>query len=139
MNSEIIYDEFTSPEKINNWVNDKTYKMIPSILDSIPEDFVLGLANAIAIDVDWANDFECTSTRSKEFTKEDGSKIDVSMMHQGDTYAKYFDTEQKYYNYLNKCNLKTLQKELNFQVSINKKEERKDPEYYDTISYNYYG
>jgi hypothetical protein len=28
---------------------------------------------------------------------------------------------------------------LTFQVSLNKKEERKDPEYYDTISYNYYG
>lgn len=52
---------------------------------------------------------------------------------------KYFDEEKKYYNYLNKCNLKTLQKELAFQVSLNKKEERKDPEYYDTISYNYYG
>lgn len=52
---------------------------------------------------------------------------------------KYFDTEKKYYNYLNKCDLKTLQKELAFQVSYTKKEERKDPEYYDTISYNYYG
>ena len=51
---------------------------------------------------------------------------------------KYFDNDKKYFEYLNKCDLKTLQKELAFQVSWTKKEERKDPEYYETIWYNYY-
>lgn len=92
-NSEILYDDFNTPKLINNWVNEHTDKMIPKILDTIDKDFVLGLANAIAIDVDWTNSFECIGTRSEEFTKIDGSNVNVEMMHQ--TYkhhdAKYFN------------------------------------------------
>ena len=69
--------------------------MIPKILDEISADFVMGLANAVAIDVEWESQFECVNTRSEEFTKSDGKKIDVEMMHK--TYeggnTKYFETE----------------------------------------------
>ena len=52
---------------------------------------------------------------------------------------KYFDSEKKYFNYLNTCNLATLLKELYFGVSYNKKQERKYwSEYYETIWKNYY-
>lgn len=54
------------------------------------------------------------------------------------TCKKYFDNEKKFFNYLKTCNLKELQQELYFQVSYNKKQERKDPEYYETIAMNYY-
>lgn len=92
-NSEIIYDEFNTPKLINDWVNEHTDKMIPKILDNIDRDFVLGLANAIAIDVNWSNQFECVSTRSEKFTKIDGSIIDVEMMHNSYDHGntKYFD------------------------------------------------
>ena len=53
-------------------------------------------------------------------------------------FNKYFDDENEYFKYLNTCNLSELKKELYFQVSYNKKRERKDPEYYDTIAMNYY-
>ena len=91
--SEILYDEFKTPKVINNWVNKNTSGMIPKILDTIDKDFVLGLANAIAIDVNWANSFECIGTRSEEFTKADNSKINVEMMHQTYKYdgTKYLD------------------------------------------------
>ena len=79
--SEIIYDKFKTPDVINNWVNTKTDGMIEKILDRIEENFTLGLANAIAIDVDWASEFECQDTKKQEFTKIDGKKINVEMMH----------------------------------------------------------
>ena len=50
--SDIIFDKFNGPEVINNWINDKTYKMIPKAVDSISPDFVMAIANAIAIDVE---------------------------------------------------------------------------------------
>jgi len=93
--AEVLYDAFTTPKVINDWVKENTKGMIDKILDDISADFVLGLANAVAIDVQWETKFECERTRSGEFTKADGTKIDVEMMH--DTYTtdkyKYFETE----------------------------------------------
>ncbi len=94
-NAEILYDEFKSPKVINDWVSDKTYKMIDKILNKMDDDFVLGLANALAIDVEWENEFECISTVSGEFTKENGKKVNVEMMHnsaKSDVY-KYFSLD----------------------------------------------
>lgn len=92
---EILYDEYRTPKVINDWVNKETYGMIPTLIEHMDPNFALGIANAMAIDVDWANSFKCDFTGSEEFTKEDESKINVSMMHQNDVYAKYFDTEQE--------------------------------------------
>ena len=80
-NSEILYDEFKTPAVINDWVNNKTNGMIDKILDEIDKDFILGLANAIAIDVKWDEPFECINTTSEEFKKDNGDKIKVEMMH----------------------------------------------------------
>ncbi len=79
-NADVVYDDFNTPDKINNWVNDKTYKMIPKILNDIPKDFVLGLANAVAIDVEWKYRFECNNTTGEDFTNKDSVKK-VEMMH----------------------------------------------------------
>ena len=79
-NSEILYDSFKTPNIINNWVNKKTDGMIEKVIDHIDKDFVLGLANALAIDVKWDNEFLCESTTSKEFTKYNNDKVNVEMM-----------------------------------------------------------
>ena len=88
-NSEILYDEFKTPKVINDWVNDKTNGMIPSILNNIDDSFALGLANALAIDVEWYNPFDCNQTVSQGFTKLDGKTIPVEMMHKTLKYDSY--------------------------------------------------
>ena len=96
--AELIFDPFNSPDKINSWVNEHTNGMIPSILEDIGDDFVMGIANAIAIDVDWLYQFECQNTNSGDFTKTDGKKMSVEMMHA--TYdgskadVKYFEIDE---------------------------------------------
>ncbi|MBO4601050.1 MAG: hypothetical protein J5634_02315 [Bacilli bacterium] len=80
-NSEVLYDKFKNPDVINNWVDKNTDGMIKKVVDYIDSDFVLGLANAIAIDVKWYTKFDCMSTLKNEFTKENGDKINVEMMH----------------------------------------------------------
>ena len=95
-NSEVIYDKFEVPDKINDWVNEKTNNMIPKILDNISKEFVLGLANALAIDVEWNEEFECNKTKEREFTLVDNSTMKVEMMNKafyGD--AKYFSDDKK--------------------------------------------
>lgn len=95
--SEILYDEFKTPDIINNWVNNKTNGMIEKILDDISLDFILGLANAVAIDAKWSSSFECNNTTSEKFVTATGRKINVEMMHQSYLYnAKYLvDDELK--------------------------------------------
>ena len=94
--SEILYDDFDSPKVINDWVNAKTQGMIKEILKEMDEDFVLGLANALAIDVEWDSPFECTATTSQKFTKVDGKMMDVEMMHKTFEYGdvKYIKNKE---------------------------------------------
>lgn len=80
-NSEIIYDDFKSPKLINDWVNNKTNGMIPKVFDSLSPNFAMALANAVAIDMEWKYKFDCHATVPKEFTKLDGTKKEVAMMH----------------------------------------------------------
>lgn len=88
-NSEILYDEFRTPKVINDWVSKNTYGMINKLLDKVDSNFALGLANALAIDVEWDAPFDCNGTMSQKFTKSDGKKMDVEMMHRTLKYGTY--------------------------------------------------
>lgn len=89
--SQILYDEFVTPDVINDWANKETYGMIPKVMEEISDNFLFGLGNATAIDVEWLSKFKCSSTELEKFNKYDGSKIDVAMMHQ------YFESVASYY------------------------------------------
>lgn len=95
-NSEIVTAPFKGPVLINNWVNEHTYGMIPKILNEISPDFVLGLANAIAIDVEWRNKFLCSDTKSQEFTLNNNQKINAVMMHEELSDIAYFENDNAY-------------------------------------------
>ena len=88
-NSEILYDEFTTPKVINDWVNDKTDGMIKEVLSNMNPNFILGLANALAIDVEWVSPFDCNNTQKEKFTKLDGTRYDTEMMHRTLKYDSY--------------------------------------------------
>ena len=85
--SDLIIDKFITPDKANEWIKEKTFNMIKNPIKNLSSNFVLGLANAIAIDLEWKNKFECTKTSSEDFTKVDGTKIKTAMMHsENDVY-----------------------------------------------------
>ena len=89
--SDVLFDDYETPDVINNWVKEKTYNMIPSIIDRLNDSFVLGIANAIAIDVEWERKFECQSTRSEDFTLKDKTKMKTAMMHSSNDVV-YFES-----------------------------------------------
>lgn len=90
--SDVMFDPFETPDKANEWISKKTFKMIKDPIDEISEDFVLGLANTIAIDVEWRNKFECHDTSKKEFTKVNGKKMDTAMM-KGENDVYYIESD----------------------------------------------
>ena len=59
--AEILYDEFSSAQPMNNWVKQKTFNLIDNFFkddDVAQEDFIL--TNALAIDMNWNNQIHCT-------------------------------------------------------------------------------
>lgn len=95
-NSDILIDKFKTPDVINNWVNKNTDGMINKVLDNMTDDFVLGLANAIAIDVKWQDEFECVSTTEEKFTNSNNKDIKAQMMHNSYSYEdiKYIKSDK---------------------------------------------
>ena len=60
-NASTIYDEFNNASTLNDWVYTNTLKLIPEILDdSDVTDLVFILANTVAIDMNWVNNFQCS-------------------------------------------------------------------------------
>ena len=94
--SEIIYDEFKTPKVINDWVNKKTNGMIDKVLDKMDENSVMGIASALALDIEWLDKFNCSDTKKEEFTKIDNSKINTVMMRQTyESNAKYIKGDKE--------------------------------------------
>ena len=66
---------------INDWANDHTNGMIPTILDNIDENMATYLLNAIYFKADWASKFEAKNTKEESFTATNGT-IKLPLMHQ---------------------------------------------------------
>ena len=66
---------------INDWVSDKTDKMIPEILETIPDEAVMYLANALAFDAEWAEKYFDYQVYDDDFTTSDGRKETKKYLH----------------------------------------------------------
>ncbi len=82
-NAELQYDSFKNAKNINKWINDTTFgiisKMVPSSVVS-DENTKMILVNALAIDMEWEEQFEDKNTGGKEFTLNDGTTMNASTM-----------------------------------------------------------
>ncbi len=90
--SEIIYDSFANTDKMNDWVKEKTFNLISDIGANISSDTEMILSNALAIQMDWKEEFADEDTDGRTFYKQDGTEITATTMHQT-TFSK----EIKYY------------------------------------------
>lgn len=84
-NAEVKSLDFTSasaPNTINDWVKDKTQQKITKIIDSIPDNMVMYLINALYFKGSWQQKFDTNNTQDESFTLSNGSKKTVKMMNQ---------------------------------------------------------
>jgi serine protease inhibitor len=93
-NAEIYRAAFDSStlDAINAWVSEHTDKMIPTILQELPESAMLCLVNAVAFNAKWAEPYEETDVSDADFTKADGTKETVKMMYSAENV--YLDDGQ---------------------------------------------
>ena len=79
--------DFSSPNTvnhINDWCNEKTQGMIPSIIETIDPDAVSYLLNAIYFKADWTSKFDPQNTKEEDFYSDNPEKVLhlCPMMHQ---------------------------------------------------------
>ena len=82
-NAEVFIDAFKSADKINKWIEDKTFGIIKNMLsdDIVTDpDVKVILVNALAIDMKWKYEFLNENTSKANF-KVDEKVLDVAMMH----------------------------------------------------------
>ena len=69
---------------INNWVSDKTNRLIPSIISPpISTETIMYLINAIYFKGEWTTEFKQENTQEKDFYALDGKTDKVQMMFRG--------------------------------------------------------
>src|SRR5258706_13997541 len=89
--------DFTNPsakEVINAWVEDKTNHRIKNLIESISNDDVMFLINAIYFKGEWTNQFDKSLTKKDDFIKEDGSIEQVDMMYSKVVKLSFFMNNQ---------------------------------------------
>lgn len=87
--------DFSSPTTlgyINDWCNQQTRGMIPSILDKVNPDAVSYLLNAIYFKAGWSSKFDPKETKTEDFSTEGGNTIQVPLMHQN-VLTKYMKND----------------------------------------------
>ncbi len=92
---EAVSLDFTSQaavDFINGWCSEKTEGMIPSIIskDNL-EASLLVLLNTVYFNAPWTHPFDEAETIEMNFTREDGVKVTLPMMHRED--AVYLGSE----------------------------------------------
>ncbi len=83
-NADIEQDSFKNAENVNNWIADKTFDQIKNMVSdddaSNPASQVF-LINALAIDIEWASDFDPADTYGQDFHLSNEETMETTMMH----------------------------------------------------------
>lgn len=65
-NASVAYDTFENASNINKWVKDKTLGQIDNLVDdNAVQGRTFALINALAIDMSWKNQIQCTDTTTR--------------------------------------------------------------------------
>lgn len=73
-------------DAINGWVSERTKGLVPRILDSLPDEMALALANAVYLDADWKHPFKRRETKPGVFHGAAGATT-VDFMHQTESLS----------------------------------------------------
>lgn len=81
-------------DQINSWCNENTRGLIPSMLSQpLDPETRLALLDAIYFKGDWERPFDAMATAERDFTREDGTKLQVETMSMTNTNQQYIHSE----------------------------------------------
>lgn len=86
--AEVFASKFDAAavKEVNGWVEEHTHGMIPEILDEIPEEAVMVLVNALALEAEWEDPYEAYQVREQSFFyTEDQGKQYADLMYSAES------------------------------------------------------
>ena len=95
-NADVYPADFNNPttkDEINNWIEGKTNGKIRDMLDQIPPDAVMYLINAIYLKATWQYKFDKSKTTKKPFFLANGNTVQTDMMFSKGVKVRYFGNE----------------------------------------------
>lgn len=78
--------------KINGWVNDKTHRMIPSILQDYGQDTAAVLINTVYFESAWVDEWHVNTDNKETFSLLDGTAKELPLMYNGGD--SYFENDK---------------------------------------------
>jgi len=90
--AEVVKDEFKDAQNANQWIEDKTFGIIKNILeDEVVQDpnNVMFLINTLAIDMEFALQFDYDKTYGEIFYRDDGQEMTASMMSKDEVLSGF--------------------------------------------------
>lgn len=82
-NAEVKIEQFDSAQPMNNWINEKTFKLINNLLeDEVVKQEQFILVNALAIDMKWKHLMHCSTGSSKNVPCIGNGIYSVSYTHE---------------------------------------------------------
>ena len=91
----IDFSDPTAPKTISKWAEDQTGGRIKDLVEQIDPNDVMFLINAVYFKAPWSSPFNPQSTRSAEFTRANGSRVNVPTMTRDGSYYHLIDSEVK--------------------------------------------
>lgn len=92
--SEVFQEDLSTAaakNKINQWVSDRTNKLIPKLLSKkLEKETRLALVNALYFHADWEQQFMPERTFKYDFRLDNGGKVQTDMMHDNHYTCSYF-------------------------------------------------
>lgn len=82
-------DDPSAPDKMNEWIEDKTNGLIKEMIDQLEDNTVMLLINAIYFKGKWKSEFDKSKTETLPFFKPGGNSVDVPMMKQKSGFNAY--------------------------------------------------
>lgn len=85
-------DKENTLKEINGWVNDKTHKMIPKVIDDLNESTVAVLVNTVYFESAWRDEWFVKNGVKDPFTLLDGTTKEIPLMENGTDI--YFENDK---------------------------------------------
>ncbi|MDE7361824.1 MAG: serpin family protein [Oscillospiraceae bacterium] len=79
-------------KQINNWVSEKTHKMIPSIISDYPDDLAAVLINTVYFESGWGDEWVYDKNDKDTFTLLNGSTKELPLMRKH--VSSYFENDK---------------------------------------------
>ena len=74
-NAEVKFDSFEKPDALNNWIKEKTLKLIDKMFDDSISEYDYFLVNALAIDMEWVNKIQSKTEFNGIYLKNESVKL----------------------------------------------------------------